>query len=223
MARGPKVFANRAEAGRLLGAALQKKSYPDPVVLALPRGGVAIGLEVARMLAAPLDVILVRKIGVPTQPELAAGAIVDGASPEIVYNDDVLALTGLTRETVDELGKQQLAEIERRRALYLAGRQPVAVAGKTAIVVDDGVATGATAKASLNALKRRDAAKVVLAVPVGPSETLAALGREADEVIALAEPRPFHAIGLHYLEFHQLGDDDVIDMLKQAEGGDAGR
>lgn len=215
-------FTDRLEAGRRLGDALVKKGYPDPIVLALPRGGVPIAIEVARRLHAPVDLILVRKIGVPFQPELAAGAVVDGASAEIVYNDEVLAMAGLTRADVDELSRTQLDEIERRRALYLRDRKHVSVAGRTAIVVDDGIATGATARAALHAVRRRKAAKVVLAVPVAASESLASLSREADEIVCLSEPTPFYAIGVHYLDFRQLDDSDVVAMLRAADNGSAG-
>ena len=217
MSRDSRKFRDRTEAGRLLGKAIAEKDYPDPVVLALPRGGIPIAIEVARALAAPMDLILVRKIGVPSQPELAAGAIVDGGEPETIYNDDVIAITGLTRNHVDEIGKRQLEEIERRRALYLKDRPAVPVAGRTAIVVDDGIATGATARAALHAMRRKQAQKVVLAVPVGPTDTLASFAGEADEVICLSEPTPFYAIGIHYLDFRQLDDDDVIDLMAEAD------
>jgi putative phosphoribosyl transferase len=217
MSRDSRRFRDRTEAGRLLGEAIAEKGYADPVVLALPRGGIPIAIEVARALAAPMDLILVRKIGVPSQPELAAGAIVDGGEPETIYNDNVIAMTGLTRDRVDELGKRQLEEIERRRALYLKDRPAVPVAGRTAIVVDDGIATGATARAALHAMRRKQARKVVLAVPVGPSDTLASFAGEADEVICLSEPAPFYAIGIHYLDFRQLDDDDVIELMAEAD------
>lgn len=217
MAKDDKLFTDRAEAGRLLGEAISKKNYEDPVVLALPRGGVPIAIEVARILAAPVDLILVRKIGVPFQPELAAGAIVDGGQPETVYNDDVIAMTGLTRERIDELGQRQLEEIERRRVLYLKDRKPVPVTGRTAIVVDDGIATGATARAALHAMRRRGVAKVVLATPVAPSDTLKSLAHETDEVICLSEPEPFYAIGIHYLDFRQLADEDVVTLMAEAD------
>ena len=217
MSRDSRRFRDRTEAGRLLGEAIAEKGYADPVVLALPRGGIPIAIEVARALAAPMDLILVRKIGVPSQPELAAAAIVDGGEPETIYNDDVIAMTGLTRNRVDKLGKRQLEEIERRRALYLKDRPAVPVAGRTAIVVDDGIATGATARAALHAMRRKQARKVVLAVPVGPSDTLASFAGEADEVICLSEPVPFDAIGIHYLDFRQLDDDDVLELMVEAD------
>jgi putative phosphoribosyl transferase len=218
MPNSHRFFADRVEAGRLLGEAIAEKRYPSPVVLALPRGGVPIAIEVARVLLAPVDLILVRKIGVPFQPELAAGAIVDGGQPDTIYNDNVMAMAGLTRERVDELGEQQLEEIERRRALYLKDRKPVSVVGRTAIVVDDGIATGATARAALRAMRRRKAEKVVLAVPVAPADTLESLANETDEVICLSTPEPFYAIGAHYIDFHQLEDDDVSHLLAEANG-----
>lgn len=211
------TFKDRAEAGRLLGEALAEKNFTDPVVLALPRGGVPVAVEVGRQLHAPVDLVLVRKIGVPFQPELAAGAVVDGGDPETVYNDDVIAAAGLSRATVDELAVSELAEIERRRKLYLKDRKRAPIAGRTAIVVDDGLATGATARAALHALRRKQPQRLVLAVPVAPKDTLDALASEVDETICLSQPAPFIAIGVHFRDFTQLTDDDVISFLNEAE------
>jgi putative phosphoribosyl transferase len=210
-------FLNRREAGRALADCLARMDLPPPVVvLALPRGGVPVAAEVARALNAPLDLLLVRKIGAPMQPELAVAAVVEGTPPEIVRDEETCAMTGVDEAYIQHQAAREVAEIERRRQRYLAGRQPVPLAGATVIVVDDGLATGTTARAALQGLRRRGAARVVLAVPVAPPGTVAALQAEADRVVCLAQPVPFHAIGLHYRDFHQLEDQEVIDALAQA-------
>jgi putative phosphoribosyl transferase len=211
------VFADRVEAGRLLAAKVAALGVSDPVVLALPRGGVPVAAEVARALAAPLDLLLVRKIGVPWQPELAVAAIVDGAEPQLVIDEPVLRDTGLARSVIDDEARRQLREIERRRITYLQGRAPIAVEGRTAIVVDDGIATGTTMRAALRGLRRRRPAHLVLAVPVAPAETIAALQAEVDRIVCLAQPDPFYAIGAFYRDFHQLDDQEVIDLLAAAD------
>jgi putative phosphoribosyl transferase len=208
------AFTDRLEAGRALAQRLHQMDLPRPiVVLALPRGGVPIGAEVARTLGARLDLLLVRKIGAPWQPELAVAAVVDGDPPDIVLDDETMALTGVGQTYVDAQAKKEMAEIERRRAVYQRGRAPVSVEGATAIVVDDGIATGTTVRAALKALRRRAPARLVLAVPLAPSDTLARLRSEVDDLVCLAEPFPFHAIGLHYRDFHQVSDDEVLDAL----------
>jgi putative phosphoribosyl transferase len=212
-----KSFVNRTEAGRVLAQRLAGMSLPAPiVVLALPRGGVPIGAEVARVLKAPLDLLLVRKIGAPWQRELAVAAVVDGQPPDIVLDDETMAMTGVDRAYVEAEAKSELREIERRRGAYLRGRAPVAVDGATVVVVDDGIATGTTMRAALKALRRRKPARLVLAVPVAPSDTLALLRAEVDDIVCLAQPYPFHAIGLHYVDFHQVGDDEVLAALDAA-------
>jgi putative phosphoribosyl transferase len=209
-------FASRVEAGQKLARELVNRNYEKPVVLALPRGGVPVAYEVARVLRAPLGILLVRKIGVPSQPELAAGAVVDGKTPEIVFNDEVMRLTGLNKAEVEELSKSELALIETRRERYLEGRPPVDIANHTVIVVDDGIATGTTVKAALHALKRRQPARTILAVPVAPDHSLAALRGEADEIICLATPEPFFAIGMFYKDFSQVSDEQVVELLSAA-------
>ena len=210
-------FADRDAAGRALAQRLASVALPGPiVVLALPRGGVPIAAVVARALKAPLDLLLVRKIGAPWQPELAVAAVVDGNPPDIVVDDETMAMTGVDREYIDRQAQYELHEIERRRRAYLRGRAPVAVEGATVIVIDDGIATGTTVRAALKALRRRKPARLVLAVPVAPSDTLAALRAEVDEIVCLAEPYPFHAIGLHYRDFHQVSDDEVLMALDSA-------
>ena len=209
-------FASRAEAGRLLAERLEKRHFERPVVLALPRGGVPVALEVAQALKAPLDLILVRKIGVPWQPELAVAAVVDGERRELVLNEEVMALTGVHKDEIERLAEKQLAEIERRRAIYLKDRQPVAVAGMTAIVIDDGIATGTTAKAALQALRKRGPKRLVLAVPVAPPDTIEELRPLVDEIVCLEQPLLFYAIGTFYRDFHQVEDAEVVEMLAAA-------
>ena len=209
-------FENRVEAGRMLGARLAALQLADPVVLALPRGGVPVALEVARALDAPLDLLLVRKIGVPWQPELAVAAVMDGAEPVVVVERHIQAETGVKQEYIEQRAKEELAEIERRRRTYLADRAPVPVAGRTAIVVDDGIATGTTMRAALKGLRRRNPARLVLAVPVAPPDTINELRQEVDDVVCLAQPSFFGAIGYFYRDFHQLSDDEVITLMRQA-------
>jgi len=207
-------FANRAEAGRALAQRLTEKPREAPiVVLALPRGGVPVAAEVARALNAELDLILVRKIGAPFQPELAVAAIVDGNPPEIVVDDETSALCGVDRHYIDAQAQRELREIERRRRVYLGSRPPADVAGATVIVVDDGIATGTTMRAALRALRNRHLKRLVLAVPVAPAETLASLRSEVDEVVCLSRSSPFHAIGPFYSDFHQVSDDEVLAAL----------
>lgn len=206
-------FAGRKEAGRLLAARVAALRLRDPVVFALPRGGVPVAAEVADALHAPLDLVLVRKIGAPGQPELALGAVVDGDAPETVLNPHIVAATGASVAFIEAARRRELAEIERRRTRYLAGHSRVDPAGRDAVVVDDGIATGATARAALHALRRRGAARLVLATPVAPADTLEALRGEADEIVCLFVPAPFFGIGAFYRDFHQLTDDEVVDLL----------
>lgn len=210
------LFADRSDAGRQLSSRLMHLKVQAPVVLALPRGGVPVAFEVARALAAPLDLVMVRKIGVPWQPELAAAAVVDGDEPQIVQNPDVIGMVGLSGDVVQEEARHELKEIERRRRLYLGGRARVPIKGRTAILVDDGIATGATAHAALKGARKAGAEHIVLAVPVAPPSTVAALHRDADEVICLSQPAHFGGISQFYADFHQVDDDEVIDLLKRA-------
>jgi predicted phosphoribosyltransferase len=206
-------FIDRMDAGRRLAKALAHYKAQRPVVLALPRGGVPVAAEVATVLDAPLDLILVRKIGVPFQPELAMGAVVDGGKPVIVRNEDVISLAGVSEREFNATCDQQLAEIERRRKLYLGNRPHPQIAGLTVIVVDDGIATGATTRAALQAIRMRKPSKLVLAVPVAPTESLKELRGEADEIICLEDYEDFGAIGLFYSDFRQVSDTEVIEIL----------
>jgi putative phosphoribosyl transferase len=209
-------FRDRAEAGKLLAEALSSYRDQKPIILALPRGGVPIGAEIAAALDAPLDLLLVRKIGAPMQPELAMGAVVDGAEPIIVRNDDVIRLLRIDAATFDAVCQSELAEIERRRQRYLAGRPPLNVKDRVAIVVDDGIATGATIRAGLQATRKRKPKKLVLAAPVAPPETLQELQHEADVVVCLESPHFFGAIGAFYADFSQVSDEEVIVLLADA-------
>ena len=208
-------FKNRSDAGRKLAKALAGYEEQQPVVLALPRGGVTVAAEVAAVLNAPLDLILVRKVGVPFQPELAMGAVVDGGAPIVVRNEDVIRLADIDESEFKQICDSELAEIERRRQRYLGNRQRADVSGRTAIVVDDGIATGATTRAALRATRIRNPKKLVLAVPVAPTDTVAELRSEADEVICLEDHEFFGAIGTYYADFSQVSDETVIDILKR--------
>lgn len=208
-------FADRSEAGRRLAEALSTYRTRRPVVLALPRGGVPVAAEVAVALGAPLDLILVRKIGVPFQPELAMGAVVDGARPLIVRNDDVIRSTGVSDTAFQAICDRELKEIERRRHHYLGDRTPIEVRGHAAIVIDDGVATGATTRAALRATRARRPATLVLAVPVGPIDTLNELRREVDDIVCLESHGDFDALGMFYDDFRQVTDREVTRILKR--------
>ena len=209
------VFTNRVDAGRRLAARLADWRGRNAVVVAMPRGGVPVAVEVARAIEAPLDLVLVRKIGAPFQPELAIGAVVDGDEAETVLNDDVLKLMRLPKDYLDDTCREQLAVIERRRALYFADRVRPDVAGRPVILVDDGIATGATARAAIRGIRRKGPSHLVLAVPVAPPDSAAVLAREVDELVCLETPEPFHAIGQFYLDFAQVSDDEVKEMLAQ--------
>ena len=210
-------FADRAAAGRLLGQRLHALGLQPPlIVLALPRGGVPVGAEVAQALQAPLDLLLVRKIGAPWQPELALAAVVEGDPPDIVVDAPVQRGLGTHTEYIEAQAALQLREIARQRQAYLSGRPAAPVQGSTVIVVDDGMATGTTMRAALKALRRRRPAALVLAVPVAPRDTLEQLRGEVDQVVCLETPYPFFAVGEHYLRFAQVEDDEVIAALAEA-------
>lgn len=211
-----KPFVDRIEAGRLLGQRLAALKLIDPVVLALPRGGVPVAVEVARALRAPLDLLMVRKIGAPGQRELAVAAVVDGEHPEIVVNEETLRFSGADRAYVDAEALHELKEIDRRRALYLRGRATVPLTDKCVVLVDDGIATGTTVRAALKALQRCKAKRLVLAVPVAAADTVAALRAEVDDLVCLSQPTFFQAVGMHYRDFHQIEDDEVISLLDAA-------
>jgi predicted phosphoribosyltransferase len=204
---------DREVAGRRLAERLAGYRGHDVVVLALPRGGVPVAAEIARALDAPLDLLFVRKIGLPWQPELAYAAVVDGTPPEVVVNDEVASVEPMSEAELAKATAAEVAEIERRRAVYMAGRAPTDVTGREVILVDDGLATGTTARAALRGLRRRSPARLVLAVPVAPRDTARDLAPLVDELVVLETPEPFRAIGLHYIDFHQLEDDEVLALL----------
>jgi putative phosphoribosyl transferase len=210
------VFSDRSEAGRRLAERLVRFKAERPLVLALPRGGVPVGFEVAVSLDAPLDLILVRKIGAPFQPELAIGAVVDGEHDETVLNRDLVAALQIAEGYVERERAKQLEEIERRRRLYAAGRPRIDARDRTAIVVDDGIATGATMEAALGAVRRAGPRRLVLAVPVAPPDTIERLRPQVDEVECLLIPDYLGAIGSFYADFRQLSDGEVVALLEQA-------
>ncbi len=214
-------FADRTDAGRQLAKALAGYKGQNAVVLALPRGGVPVAAQVAEALKAPLDLVLVRKIGVPMQPELAMGAVADGAAPLIVRNEDVVQLANVDEDEFKSACDAELAEIERRRKLYLGDCKRVDVTGRVTIVVDDGIATGATTRAALRATRARMPKKLVLAVPVAPTESLRDMRAEADEVVCLEDHQAFGAIGYYYSDFRQTSDREVIDALARFAPADA--
>lgn len=206
-------FIDRADAGRRLAEALASYKDRKPVVLALPRGGVPVAAIVAEALHAPLDLLLVRKIGVPFQPELAMGAVVDGISPLTVRNEEVITIAGISEQEFAAARDQELVEIERRRKMYLGNRPHPELAAHAVIVVDDGIATGATTRAALQAVRLRKPSKLILAVPVAPTDTLKKLTGEADDLVCLEDYEEFGAIGFFYSDFRQVSDDEVIELL----------
>jgi putative phosphoribosyl transferase len=210
------LFRNRRDAGRRLAVALAPYRESRPIVLALPRGGVPVGFEVAKALAAPLDVLLVRKIGAPGHEELGLGAVVDGHDAQLVLNEDLVRAVAPPPGYIEAEQKRQLAEIEHRRRHYIGDRPPVAVEGRPVIVVDDGIATGATVKAALRGLARNHPARLVLAVPVAPADILDELSAECDKIVCLATPDPFYAVGPHYGDFRQTEDAEVVRLLAEA-------
>jgi putative phosphoribosyl transferase len=213
-----RCFADRAAAGRALAARVLRRAPPKPVVYALPRGGVPVALEIANVLNAPLDLAFVRKIGVPGRPELAAAAVVDGERPDYILNVDIMRFAGLTEADVKERGREQLQEIERRRSLYMQGRSPVPARDSSAILVDDGIATGASMNAAIAAIRRRDPKRIVVAVPVMTRSSVMALCKTVDEIVCLVAPDDFAGVGQFYGNFDQLSDEEVIESLARHVG-----
>lgn len=208
-------FAGRLEAGKLLGQALQSYAgRTDVIILALPRGGVPIGYEVAQAIQAPLDLMLVRKLGVPGHKELALGAIATGGAR--VLNEGVIASYNISEDTINKVAAEEDIELQRRYRVYRKDKPPPELANRCVILVDDGIATGATMRAAIAALRQTGAAKVVVAVPVGAPETIALLHKEADEVICLAAPAMFFSLGQWYTDFTQVSDDQVCKLLESS-------
>lgn len=208
-------FADRGHAGRELASALMHLKNANPLVLALPRGGVPVAFEVAKALDAPLEIALARKIGAPDQPELGLGAVVDGAHPQVVLNQELVELVEPGETYLREEEQRQLREIERRRALYGLTGRAIEFSNHTVIVVDDGIATGGTIRAVLQAVRNQPHDRVVLAVPVAPADSIRELAPLVDEIVCLMSPEPFMAVGVHYRDFTQTTDDEVIDLLKR--------
>ena len=212
----PQRFRNRTDAGRQLAEKLATYAdRPDVLVLALPRGGVPVGSEVARALGAPLDAFLVRKLGVPGYEELAMGAVATGGVR--VLNDEIVRGLGIVEHVIDVAVAREMEELARREQLYRGGSPPPDVAGRTVILVDDGLATGATMRAAVAALRRQHPARIVVAVPTASPDTREALKAEADDVVCATTPEPFFAVGHWYEDFSQTTDDEVRDLLR-AEG-----
>lgn len=210
------VFRDRADAGHHLADELRRYAgRPDVIVLALPRGGVPVAYEVARILRVPLDVFLVRKLGVPGHEELAMGALATGGVR--VLNDDVVESLGVSRRQIETVTDYERRELERREREYRHGRPPLSVEGKTVILIDDGLATGSSMRAAAAALRQARPARIVVAVPTAAVETCEELRSEVDEVICATTPEPFRAVGCWYRDFSQTTDDEVRDLLERAE------
>lgn len=212
-------FRDRREAGRLLGEFLAAAHGSEAIVLALPRGGVPVAYEVARRLGASLDILVVRKLGIPGHEEYAMGAIASGGV--CVLNREVMRETGIPESALDAVLEREHRELERREQAYRGRRPALDVRGRTVVVVDDGLATGATMLAAVRALRQQEPARLVVAVPVAPPDTCAALRQEADEVVCLRTPEPFHAVGIWYEAFPQTSDEAVQELLAAAGQAEA--
>jgi putative phosphoribosyl transferase len=210
----PMVYSTREEAGRILARRLMSYAGADVVVLGIPRGGPPVARQVADALSAPLDVVVVRKLGAPGQPELGIGAVVDGDHPRAIFNQDIVEHLGVSGEYVEAEIRRQLKEVNRREAAYRGGRKKIPLAGKTVIVIDDGIATGSSVRAALRGVRRQKPKRLILAVPVAPSETIEALRSEADEIVCLETPAGFYAVGQFYRDFHQISDEEVREILR---------
>ena len=208
------IFEDRFDAGRQLAAKLVRYAGSDTRVLALPRGGVPVGYEVAHALRAPLDVFVVRKIGVPGREELAMGAIASGGVR--VLNEETIALLNVPHEVVEETTNREMRELQRREEVYRGGLPAHDVHARTVILVDDGLATGASMHAAILALRRRDPKAIVVAVPVAPVDTCAALERFVDDLVVVAMPQPFRGVGAWYADFSQVSDEEVRKLLRDA-------
>lgn len=211
-------FRNREEAGHALARAVSKRNFANPIVLAMPRGGVPVAIAIATEIDAPLDFVFVRRIGFPGHKEVAMAAVVDGTSPELVLNEELGQRADIPRSYVEAEMQTELQEIERRRREYAGTTSGPDVAGRTAILVDDGIATGTSIRAAINALRRKAPKRLVIAVPVAPKDTVASLRPLVDEIICLQRPDPFHAVGMHYEDFHQISDEEISEALARFRG-----
>lgn len=209
-------FIDRTQAGKLLAEALNEYRNTDCIVIAIPRGGVVVAYEAAMELNAPLDVIVPRKIGAPGQPELAVGAVASWGDHQRIIDKDTTRMLGVSEEYISQEVNRQVSEINRRLETYRGTTEPPYVEGRTVILIDDGIATGYTTRAAILALRHLDAERIILAVPVGPPDTIQALQHDVDKVICLKTPVPFMAVGYWYRNFDQTTDDEVIDLLTKA-------
>ena len=204
-------FADRADAGRVLAARLSELKLEDPVVVGLPRGGVVVAAQVARILKAPLDIVVVRKVAAPWNPELALGAVGEGGV--LVRNEDILRMVGVGEAAFRVAAQEAAAQVETRSLRLRGDRPPLDARGRNVILVDDGIATGATAEAAIRVLKAQGAARVVLAVPVATPDTVARMRESADEVVVVDAPRELGAVGAWYVDFNEVTDDQVLALL----------
>ncbi|WP_457595141.1 phosphoribosyltransferase [Hydrogenimonas sp.] len=213
------MFKDRFEAGERLAERLEKMGpFEKPIVLALPRGGVPVAYRVAKRLHAPLDVIIVRKLGAPFNEEFAIGALVEGEPERIVLNEEAVYRLGVGKEYLDRVVAKEREELHRRQKMYRGEENPIEhLSGRTVILIDDGIATGYTMKAALAAIREQHPAQIVVAVPVAPPDTLSEMERLADKVVVLETPEPFWAVGAHYERFDQTSDEEVIDLLKKSK------
>lgn len=208
------VFEDRRHAGRELADRLAPLAHERPIVLAVPRGGVPVAVEVARVLAAPLDILTVRKLGAPRNPELGVGAVVEDGTA--VLNLEMARSVGMTRPQLDRVIERETRELRRRVERFRDGRPPLDVGQRTAILVDDGLATGLTDLAAVRALRARNAGRIVVAIPVGSSEAISMLGAEADEIVCLTTPHELFSVGQWYEDFSPVSDDQVLSLLAEA-------
>jgi len=215
----PTVYPSREVAGRMLAQRLTAYANADTVVLGIPRGGLPVAREVAQVLGAPLDVIVARKLGAPGQPELGIGAVVDGDHPRAIFNQEIIAHLGVSDKYIEAEIARQLKEVNRRESAYRGGRAKVPLAGKTVILIDDGIATGSSVRAALRGVRRHKPKRLILAVPVAPADTIDTLRGEADEIVCLETPEDFFAVGQFYRDFHQVSDDEVKTILQAQTSG----